>query len=229
MQLLPLPTNGNTLADTSVRWSMGNCHGRLTTTAKRTLSVYTYRCVCVRGECLDVDAQVRKLLAGPDNSAVLYQDGRVFVWGKNECGALGLEDTDDRLLPQHLFTVHGLPIRMLALGASHMVALIYTVTGARAPARCSMYPDCGADTQWRWRESCYWLTGLSLALAVWCVQRSNGTRQTCPVRPSLPQSTHTCARRAQQAQSPPLRATTGTTRRTRKGARHESVALLGRP
>ena len=89
--------------------------------------------VCVRG--VDVDAQVRKLLAGPDNSAVLFQDGRVFVWGKNECGSLGLEDTQDRMLPQHLFTVHGLPIRMLALGASHMVALIYTVTGARVPAR----------------------------------------------------------------------------------------------
>ena len=70
--------------------------------------------------------QVQSLLAGSDNSAAVFQDGRVFVWGKNERGALGLDDTRDRFSPTLLFTIHGLPIKELAVGDGHMVALIAT-------------------------------------------------------------------------------------------------------
>ena len=82
--------------------------------------------------------QVRAIVAGPNNSAVIYQDGNVYVWGYNKSGALGLQDEEDKFTPQHLHTIHGLPIRMLGLGTAHVIALIYTQNGlslSRARAR----------------------------------------------------------------------------------------------
>jgi hypothetical protein len=73
--------------------------------------------------------QVRAIVAGPNNSAVIYQDGNVYVWGYNKSGALGLQDEEDKFTPQHLHTIHGLPIRMLGLGTAHVIALIYTENG----------------------------------------------------------------------------------------------------
>jgi alpha-tubulin suppressor-like RCC1 family protein len=89
--------------------------------------------------------QVRSLLASSDNSAVVFEDGRVFVWGKNEKGALGLDDTQDRFAPTLLFTIHGLPIKELAVGGDHMVALIATQSsrepGDTATAHSSSPPS----------------------------------------------------------------------------------------
>jgi hypothetical protein len=58
--------------------------------------------------------------------SALLNDGRVFVWGSNVHGVLGLNDTADKKLPAHLYTIYGLPIKTVAIGQAHMLALVHT-------------------------------------------------------------------------------------------------------
>ena len=67
---------------------------------------------------------VRCIVAGADSSAALLDDGSLYVWGKNQHGVLGLNDSASRTAPQLLFTIQGLPIKQISIGASHTIALI---------------------------------------------------------------------------------------------------------
>ena len=50
---------------------------------------------------------MKSIFAGPDSSAVLYEDGSLYLWGKNAHGTLGLDDDADRFAPQLLHTIQG--------------------------------------------------------------------------------------------------------------------------
>ncbi|KAK9815517.1 hypothetical protein WJX72_004969 [[Myrmecia] bisecta] len=54
--------------------------------------------------------------------AVSHQ-GRVFGWGRNDHGQLGIASRQDQYAPQELRTLHGLGITHVAAGMSHSLAL----------------------------------------------------------------------------------------------------------
>ena len=75
--------------------------------------------------------------AGGYHSAVVGEDGSLFVWGNGACGQLGTGDTAMRLAP----TVAGLPapVRQVAAGDMH--------TGIVTDAGDLLMCGCGRDGQ----------------------------------------------------------------------------------
>lgn len=67
----------------------------------------------------------------------LDANGRVYAWGKNDCGQLGLGDSRDRKLPTQLQSLKQKEIRTIAIGDEFVVMLGKDVILSRAnsPAR----------------------------------------------------------------------------------------------
>jgi len=62
--------------------------------------------------------------AGDSHSAMITDNGEVFIWGQSQGGRLGLEDVDDAVhQPQLLDTMAGIEVSAVALGAGHTIAL----------------------------------------------------------------------------------------------------------
>ena len=68
---------------------------------------------------------VRQLAAGGAHSALLADDGHLFLWGGNEAGQLGTGGTPGRVLVDGPDQVHSFPRRvaMVALGHAHTLVL----------------------------------------------------------------------------------------------------------
>jgi len=64
---------------------------------------------------------VVELSLGKSHSLLRCRDGRLFSWGRATEGQLGLGDETSRSIP-HLVDVDGLPVAMVAAGASHSCA-----------------------------------------------------------------------------------------------------------
>jgi len=69
------------------------------------------------------DMDFRQISCGAAHTIALTSTGRLFVWGLNDFGQLGLGDTNDRRTPEELTALNGKTIRKIACGATHSVIL----------------------------------------------------------------------------------------------------------
>lgn len=73
-------------------------------------------------ESLAQSAYVVRVACGGESTAALTHDGKVYTWGSNRHGALGLGDTEDRSSPEEVRHLAGAVITHVAAGGNHMFA-----------------------------------------------------------------------------------------------------------
>jgi len=78
------------------------------------------------------DCQISKYHAQKCSAVALDANGRVYAWGKNDCGQLGLGDSRDRKLPTQLQSLKQKQIRNIAIGDEFVVLLGKDVVLSRA-------------------------------------------------------------------------------------------------
>lgn len=81
------------------------------------------------------------LSAGGSHSAVLSYTGTIYMWGKNEFGQLGLNDTINRVIPTVQTTLRSQKISFIDCGDEHTVAL--TSDGGLFSWGAGMYGQLG--------------------------------------------------------------------------------------
>lgn len=90
------------------------------------------------------------LVAGDHNSGAISGDGTVFVWGRNDWGQLGLDDTRGRWQPEALFgykAVHpDRTLRKSKRSAPRMRA-IAPAPSQQATPKCSEHGSCGNEAK----------------------------------------------------------------------------------
>ncbi|XP_073196778.1 probable E3 ubiquitin-protein ligase HERC6 isoform X4 [Lepidochelys kempii] len=68
--------------------------------------------------------RIIQVTCGHYHSVALAQDGRVFSWGQNTHGQLGLgKETPSQPSPQHVTSLNGIPLAQVAAGGGHTFAL----------------------------------------------------------------------------------------------------------
>ncbi|CAJ1937769.1 unnamed protein product [Sphenostylis stenocarpa] len=66
---------------------------------------------------------IQQIACGDSHCLAVTTDSLVLSWGHNQNGELGLGTTEDSLLPQKVQKFEGIPIKMVAAGAEHSVAI----------------------------------------------------------------------------------------------------------
>lgn len=61
--------------------------------------------------------------AGLNHAVALTADGKLYAWGRNECGQLGVGDIATRYRPTRINSLDGVPIVDVAVGIEHSLAL----------------------------------------------------------------------------------------------------------
>ncbi|XP_057419618.1 ultraviolet-B receptor UVR8 isoform X2 [Lotus japonicus] len=67
--------------------------------------------------------RIKQIACGDSHCLAVTMEGEVQSWGRNQNGQLGLGTADDSLVPQKIQTFQGVPIKMVAAGAEHSVAI----------------------------------------------------------------------------------------------------------
>ncbi|GMG99831.1 hypothetical protein Nepgr_001671 [Nepenthes gracilis] len=67
--------------------------------------------------------KIKQIVCGDSHCLALTILGNVASWGRNQNGQLGLGTTEDSLVPQNLQAFQGIPVKMVAAGAEHSVAV----------------------------------------------------------------------------------------------------------
>ncbi|XP_020586675.1 ultraviolet-B receptor UVR8 isoform X2 [Phalaenopsis equestris] len=69
--------------------------------------------------------KVVQISAGYHHSAAVTEDGKLFVWGKNSCGQLGLGKRAKSVVstPTRVDSLDGIYIKMVSLGSEHSIAV----------------------------------------------------------------------------------------------------------
>ncbi|RDX59031.1 Ultraviolet-B receptor UVR8, partial [Mucuna pruriens] len=67
--------------------------------------------------------RIKQIACGDTHCLAVTMEGEVQSWGRNQNGQLGLGTTDDSLVPQRIQTFQGVPVKMVAAGAEHSVAI----------------------------------------------------------------------------------------------------------
>ncbi|CAL0319733.1 unnamed protein product [Lupinus luteus] len=67
--------------------------------------------------------KIKQIACGDSHCLAVTMEGEVQSWGRNQNGQLGLGTTEDSLVPQKIQIFQGLPIKMVAAGAEHSVAI----------------------------------------------------------------------------------------------------------
>ncbi|KAK9691974.1 hypothetical protein RND81_09G232600 [Saponaria officinalis] len=67
--------------------------------------------------------KIKQIACGDSHCLAVTMDGQVMSWGRNQNGQLGLNTTEDSLIPQQIQTFQGIPVKMLAAGAEHSAAV----------------------------------------------------------------------------------------------------------
>ncbi|KAH3862509.1 probable E3 ubiquitin-protein ligase HERC4 [Dreissena polymorpha] len=66
---------------------------------------------------------VVQIAAGRNHNLLLTDDGRLFSWGSNDCGQLGVGCGSRQAQPMLISSLSGVPVSQLACGGSHSFAL----------------------------------------------------------------------------------------------------------
>ncbi|XP_074307934.1 ultraviolet-B receptor UVR8-like isoform X2 [Silene latifolia] len=67
--------------------------------------------------------KIKQIACGDSHCLAITMDGEVTSWGRNQNGQLGLNSTEDSLIPQKIQTFQGIPVKMVAAGAEHSAAV----------------------------------------------------------------------------------------------------------
>ncbi|XP_028771495.1 ultraviolet-B receptor UVR8-like [Neltuma alba] len=67
--------------------------------------------------------RIKQIACGDSHCLAVTMEGEVQSWGRNQNGQLGLGTAEDSLVPQKIQTFQGVPIKMVAAGAEHSVAV----------------------------------------------------------------------------------------------------------
>ncbi|KAL0909012.1 hypothetical protein M5K25_023533 [Dendrobium thyrsiflorum] len=69
--------------------------------------------------------KVVQISAGYHHSAAVTEDGRLFIWGNNSCGQLGLGKRAKSVVstPTRVDSLDGIHIKMVSLGSEHSIAV----------------------------------------------------------------------------------------------------------
>ncbi|XP_077224913.1 ultraviolet-B receptor UVR8-like [Tasmannia lanceolata] len=67
--------------------------------------------------------KIKQIACGDSHCLAVTMEGEVQSWGRNQNGQLGLGTTEDSLVPQKIRAFQGIPIKMIAAGAEHTVAV----------------------------------------------------------------------------------------------------------
>nr|QEM23329.1 UV resistance locus 8 [Colobanthus quitensis] len=67
--------------------------------------------------------KIKQIACGDSHCLAVTMDGEVSSWGRNQNGQLGLNTTEDSLIPQKIQTFQGVPVKMVAAGAEHSAAV----------------------------------------------------------------------------------------------------------
>lgn len=70
------------------------------------------------------DVLFNTIFANSNSNFALSQDGKVYAWGYNGTGVLGLGDRNDRAIPEPIKALEGVPIQKLAKGYGYTIALL---------------------------------------------------------------------------------------------------------
>ncbi|KAK9735538.1 hypothetical protein RND81_04G211300 [Saponaria officinalis] len=70
--------------------------------------------------------KIKQIACGDSHCLAVTMDGEVMSWGRNQNGQLGLNSTEDSLIPQKIQTFQGIPVKMVAAGAEHSAAVTET-------------------------------------------------------------------------------------------------------
>ncbi|KAL9248146.1 hypothetical protein vseg_021502 [Gypsophila vaccaria] len=71
--------------------------------------------------------KIKQIACGDSHCLAVTMAGEVMSWGRNQNGQLGLNTTEDSLIPQKIQTFQEIPVKMVAAGAEHSAAV--TVAG----------------------------------------------------------------------------------------------------
>ncbi|XP_020204702.1 ultraviolet-B receptor UVR8 isoform X1 [Cajanus cajan] len=67
--------------------------------------------------------KIQQIACGDSHCLAVTMDRHMLSWGRNQNGQLGLGTIEDSLLPQKIQKFEGIPIKMVAAGAEHSVAI----------------------------------------------------------------------------------------------------------
>lgn len=66
---------------------------------------------------------VKMVAAGAEHTVAVTEDGKVYGWGWGRYGNLGLNDRNDRLVPEEVAAINGEKFTMVACGWRHTIAI----------------------------------------------------------------------------------------------------------
>ena len=122
------------------------------------------------------DIDIKALYLREGHSIALTVDGRVFGWGANYSGALGIGSSDNQLSPIEITFFKDIVIKALGIGFTHSIALtvdgrlfgwgqnrsgqlgIGSVDNQSTPVEILFFKDIGIKTLWVGREHSFALT-----------------------------------------------------------------------
>ncbi|XP_074304705.1 ultraviolet-B receptor UVR8-like [Silene latifolia] len=70
--------------------------------------------------------KIKQIACGDSHCLAINMNGEVMSWGRNQNGQLGLNTTEDSLIPQKIQTFQGVSVKMVAAGAEHSAAVTET-------------------------------------------------------------------------------------------------------
>lgn len=110
------------LTDTGRLYAMGdNTHGQLGLESKHASYVDTPR--SVEGPLGDEEVQVKLIAAGDSFTMAVTEDDRLYAWGANANGQLGLGKLSDQVVPQEVPQLCGVKVCAINCGACHSLAI----------------------------------------------------------------------------------------------------------
>uniref|UniRef100_A0A8D9ALL9 Probable E3 ubiquitin-protein ligase HERC4 n=2 Tax=Cacopsylla melanoneura TaxID=428564 RepID=A0A8D9ALL9_9HEMI len=70
-----------------------------------------------------VSLPIASIFCGANHSFVLSKSGAVYGWGKNTCGQLGLNDEQNKFVPNHLKSLRSIKVKYISCGEEYSVFL----------------------------------------------------------------------------------------------------------
>lgn len=79
--------------------------------------------ICRKPKLIKIPHTVVQVCSGRYHSLLLTDDGRIFSWGDNKFGQLGLGHSVQSNIPQYIASLKGIPVAQIACGGSHSFLL----------------------------------------------------------------------------------------------------------
>ena len=74
-------------------------------------------------EISNLEHKIERISCGKEHSLLLSQEGKVFSFGRNDRGQLGLGDLDHRHVPTQILSLDEIPIIEMSAGGEHSICI----------------------------------------------------------------------------------------------------------